>query len=182
MTKQIYENYWKITLAYTNIYAEEFEKVLNIIVHFIDDNYTVAYSDEKYEKLQKSINDIFPKNETSIRKAINTYVKLGFINYKLESYHKDSPVFIRETNRQKKKTIFSKIVYSNSSFDRTVTNYSRKREINFLIKTLAEVEKMDKGDLLALMTKDITTVSKGYLNREELDRVKKYADKIDFCF
>ena len=41
---------------------------------------------------------------------------------------------------------------------------------------------MDKRDLLALMTKDITTVSKGYLNREELDRVKKYADKIDFCF
>lgn len=177
---QIYETYWKITLALTDIYTEKFHNCLSIITHFIDKNSNLPFSSEKYNTLQDAIKDIYPIGEPSIRKLINEYVKLGFVNFELISYHEDVPTFLKETNKEKKKTIFSKIVYSNSSFDRSVTNASQKKEINFLIKTLGEVKKLDKTDILALMTKDITIIPKGYLTRDELDQAKKYTEAIGF--
>jgi len=181
MITQVYEDYWKSTFGLTNIYSENFNKILKLIVNFIDTAKDKIYSEEKYVELQKNIYKIYPKNETSIRKVINTYVKLGFINSRLKSYHNETPLFLIEKDKTKKKTIFSKIVYSNASFDRSVKNISSKKEINFLLKTLNEVKKMSKSDLLALMTIDIAKFPKGYLTQEELGKAKNYVKAIGFA-
>ncbi|MDP2638032.1 MAG: HNH endonuclease [Candidatus Levybacteria bacterium] len=180
MKTQIYEDYWKSTLGFTNIYSKNFNKILNLIVNFIDTTKHKEYSEEKYIELQKDIYKIYPKNEASIRKVINTYIKLGFVNSKLKSYHNETPLFLIEKDKTKKKTIFSKIVYSNASFDRSVKNISSKKEINFLLKTLNEVKKMSKLDLLALMTIDIARFPKGYLNQEELQKAKDHVKATEF--
>lgn len=179
MTTQRYENYWKITLAYTNIYSEKFNESLNIIVNFIDNTYTKAYSQQKYKDLQNLLRKVFPISAPSTRKAINEYIKLGFINPRLESYRKETLAFIRERDKEKKKTLFSKIVYSYSSFDRSVTKDSKKREINFLIKTLTELKNLSKNDILGLMTKDVSRISKGYLTKNELEIARNYASSIN---
>lgn len=173
-----YENYWKITLAFTDIYSIQFSEILNVITNFIDKNYDISYSDKKYIELQQVVSKIYPKNEVSIRKVINTYVKLGFVNYRLESYHPDCLSFINEKDKEKKRTIFSKIVYSRSSFDRTVKTYSRKQEINFLLKTLSATKSINKEELMGLMTKNIEVIKKGFLNKEELDEATIYAKSI----
>lgn len=179
MTGQIYEQYWKITLEYSDIHGEKFNRCLRMIINFIDSNRPTYYSNDLYQKLQKSIYRVFPKADmASTRKSINQFVKLGFINKGLLSYHKDTKSFLISDSPSKKETLFSRIVYSNSSFDRTVSNESEKREINFLIKTLAEVKKIDKEDLLALMTTDITAISKGFLNRMELDEARRFSEEI----
>ena len=36
MKKQVYEDYWKFTMAYTNIYGDKFKESLRIIVDFIN--------------------------------------------------------------------------------------------------------------------------------------------------
>lgn len=173
-----YENYWKITLAFTDIYSVQFSEILNVIINFIDKNYNIAYSDKKYIGLQQEVTKIYPKNEVSIRKVINTYVKLGFVNYRLESYHPDCLSFINEKEKEKKRTIFSKIVYSRSSFDRTVKTYSKKQEINFLLKTLSVTKSISKEELMGLMTKNIEKIKKGYLTRGELNQATLYAKSI----
>ena len=37
-TTQNYENYWKLTVEYSDIYAPRFNNVLKVIIKFIDDN------------------------------------------------------------------------------------------------------------------------------------------------
>ena len=167
---QEYEQYWKLTLEYSDIYSDKFNGCLNLIVKFIDDNSTEDYSTEKYVKLQNIIHDVYPKaDKGSTRKSINQFVKLGFIDYQLKSYHYDTKAFLRTTDNDKKRSLFSKIVYSNASFNKSVTEQSNTKEINFLIKTIDEVGKIDKDDLLALMYTNISLVKKGFLNRDELN-------------
>lgn len=177
---QQYEDYWKLTLEYSDIYEERFNRCLNIIVNFIDDNKTVPYSPDKYAKLQEIVGSVFRKvDPASTRKSINQFVKLGFVETELTGYHDDTRSFLEEKNKDKKKSIFSKIVYSNSSLDSSVTTYSDKKEINFLIKTLNEVRTLDKADVLALMATDITTKPKGYLDKTELVTARRHIENID---
>lgn len=180
MSSQKYEKYWSCTLEHTDFYGNKFNQYLRIIVNFIDNNSQTAYSEQKYKSLQMEIKSVFNKNPISIRKAINQFVKLGFIDNALGSYHRDVPSFLIANNREKKKTLFSKIVYSNSSLDNSVTDHSQRKEINFLLKTLHEVRELDKSDILALMTTDITTVTQGFLTRVELDEAKRFVNNIDF--
>lgn len=177
---QQYEDYWKITLAFTDIYTIEFSRVLKIIIDFIDSTKQEKYSDLKYKKLQDLVSETHSGSEITIRKIINTYVKLGFVNTRLKSYHPECMAFINADSNKKKKSIFSKIVYSNSSFDRSIVNESNKKEINFLIKTLEHVKKIDKDDLYGLMTTNIEDFTKGYLDEEELINARAYAEKIKF--
>ena len=93
---QVYEDYWSITFAYTNIYGEKFHTSLKLILDFIDQNNITLdnYNDDLYNQLQQRLNSVYEMNELSIRKIINQYVKLGFVNYKLAGYHPDARKFL----------------------------------------------------------------------------------------
>lgn len=178
---QNYEDYWKITLEYSDINGERFIGTLKIIVEFINKHKNKEYSKELFNRLQEEINKKYPKKDmASVRKSINQFVKLGFINFQLKSYHEDVIGFLEARTNRRRKSIFSKIVYTNSSFNRSVTNNSEKHEINFLIKTLEEVGKLSKKDILALMTIRINHIAKGYLTKEELEKAREEATRIKF--
>jgi len=178
---QKYEDYWKITLEYSDINGERFIGTLKIIVNFIDKNKGKPFSPELFSKLQEEVNKIYPKVDmASVRKSINQFVKLGFVNFHLESYHEDVPRFLEAKTIKRRKLVFSKIVYTNSSFNSSVTKDSEKHEINFLIKTLEEVGKLSREDISALMTIKIEEINKGYLIEEELQKTKAESKKIKF--
>ncbi len=180
MAKQKYEKYWSLTLAYTAIYDKNFNSVLEAIVKFIDANDTSKYSPALYKKLQDEVSKINGLKGTSLRKSINQFVKLGFINFEFKTYHPSSKLFLYAKLKQQKKTIFSKIVYENSSFNRDITVDSNKQEISFLIKTLEHIGGLSKEDIAALMTQNIDDFPKGYLNKSELEAAKKNTKEIEF--
>src|SRR3989344_4451346 len=178
--KQIYEKYWSITLAYTDVNSKKFIDTLKAIVNFINSNNTSNFNPKMYQRLQEEVSKVNGLTGTSLRKSINQFVKLGFINYKLSSYHKDCTSFLEARTTRKRRTLFSKIVYENSSLNRDITKDSQEREINFLLKTLEEVGKLTKEDIVALMTQKIIDYPRGYLTEEELDNAKQNADEIKF--
>ena len=180
MAEQKYEKYWSVTLAYTAIYGKNFNSVLEVIVNFIDNNDTSKYTPSLYNNLQNEVSQVNGLKDTSLRKSINQFVKLGFINYQLKTYHPLAKLFLTSKLKQQKKTIFSRIVYENSSFDRDITVSSQKREINFLLKTLEELGSLTKKDIVALMTQNINDFPKGYLTENELNKAKENADEIEF--
>ena len=179
MAPQIYEKYWSCTLAFTDFYGSKFNRYLDVITTFIDERRHIPYSEHKYRDLQIELQNIFHIQDVSIRKAINEFIKLGFIARDLGSYHEDARTYLISTNA-KKKTLFSKIVYLNACLDNSVTSHSGRKEINFLLKTLNELNELSKLEVLALMTVDITTFPRGHLTREELDEAKRYTDRINF--
>ena len=181
MPKQNYEEYWKLTVEFTDINEDKFIGTLQIIVNFIDKNLGIDYSPKLYKDLQIEVYNKYPKVDYgSIRKSINQFVKLGFIDFQLKSYHINTKEFLDAKTDRKRKSIFSKIFYTNSSFNKSVTNDSNKKEINFLIKTLENIGKLHKSDIEAMMLVDIENIDKGYLTYEELALFKKKAEKIDF--
>lgn len=178
MKAQNYEEYWKLTLEYTDFNDGKFLKTLQIIVDRIDtlsQQQDYVYQSEDYQQLQNDILAEVPKTSTienqlaSTRKAINQCVKLGFVNSKLQSYHHLTKDYLQARTDRKRKTLFSRIVYDNSSFNRSITNESSLHQLNFLVNTLVENGKLSKSDIIALMLVDIETIKKGFLNRKELD-------------
>ncbi len=181
MSEQNYEEYWKLTVEYTDINEDNFISTLQIIVNFIDANLGNIYSPKLYQELQLLVYNKFPKVDYgSIRKSINQFVKLGFVDFQLTSYHINTKEFLDAKTDRKRKFIFSKIFYTNSSFNKSVTNDSNKKEINFLIKTLENIGKLHKSDIEAMMLVDIENIDKGYLTYHELVPFKLKAEKIDF--
>ena len=90
---QQYDEYWKLTVEYTNIFGAQFNNTLKVIVKYIDDN-TEKINDfnlnkykekdkveknkwqELYKNLQKAIFEVYHKADFgSIRKSINQFVK-----------------------------------------------------------------------------------------------------------
>lgn len=181
---QKYENYWKLTLEYSDIFGEPFNNVLQIMVDFIDTNnlQDIDLSKSLYGNLQNTINTIYPKVDMgSTRKSINQFVKLGFIQPYLKGYHKLTKQFIREQNDEKKQDLFSRIVYENSKFNSSVTEFDNVRQVNFLIKTLAYSGPLDEADLSALISlKNIANIGKGFLTRVELEKQKRFVDATGF--
>ena len=181
MNNQSYEDYWKLTVEYTDIHGDKFLGTLQMIVDFVDDNINAPYLASKYNELQYIINDKYPKSDMgSVRKSINQFVKLGFINFQLKSYHSLTLDFLNAKTNRKRKILFSKIFYTNSSFSRSVTHDSPRKEINFLIKTLEEVGKLDKEDIAALMLVDIDNIQNGCLTSDELMLYKNKMNNINF--
>lgn len=187
---EVYENYWKFTAAHLDITGTKFNNCLNIIVLFIDKNKTALEKNaqsaddfkesELYKELQQQIVHIseFKGNDASLsaRKVINQFVKIGFIYPLLLGYHPLVKSFIRETNKEKKKIIFSKIFYESSSLASDVTVDNRDlKHVNFLLKTLDKNGSLTKNDIMALMVTDISNYSAGYLTRQELDMQYQYA-------
>lgn len=180
---QVYEDYWSITFAYTNIYGEKFHTSLKLILDFIDQNNITLdnYNDDLYNQLQQRLNSVYEMNEISIRKIINQYVKLGFVNYKLAGYHPDARKFLISSSNEEKQIIFSKIVYQSSNFKRDVTEYNDdQKPMNFLLKTLAYSGPLTEDDRIALMLTDLSRTTRDFLTRNELEEKKRYAEIIDF--
>lgn len=180
MPIQNYEKYWSLTLAYTDINSEKFIETLRAIVDFIDNNDTLVYSSELYKALQNKVSQANGLKDVSLRKSINQFVKLGFINFQLKSYHKDCKNFLEAKTERKRLTIFSKIVFENSSFNRDISKDSQNREINFLLKTLEHIGQLSTKDIMALMTQKIDNFPEGYLTKEELLKAKQNAEEIEF--
>lgn len=180
MKEQIYETYWKLTVEYTNIHSYKFIDTLKIIIDSIDEN-NGNFSKEIYEDLQRKVNKKFPKADFgSVRKSINQFVKLGFINYELRSYHKAAKEFINTSTDRKRQRLFSEIFYTNASFNRSVTNDSNRREINFLIKTLENNGILSKKEIEALMLIDINDIKEGYADRNLINSCLLRASEIEF--
>lgn len=192
---EIYENYWKFTAAHLDITGTKFNNCLNVIVMFIDKNLLALkenaeqglnFSDsDLYKNLQDQIVEISGFKGTdatlSARKAINQFVKIGFVYPLLIGYHPLVKSFIAETNDAKKTIIFSKIFYEASSLASDVTLDNRQlKHVNFLLKTLDENGSLDKKDITALMVTNISNYPKGYLTRSDLDLQYKYAITIGF--
>ena len=179
---QLYEEYWSTTLANTDIHGTIFIGQLKIIVDFIDKKnlINVEYTEDLYKKLQEKINEEFPKHEISIRKAINQYVKLGFIKYHLNGYHHDVHRYLR-VGKQEQKNIFSKILYEESRFNASVTNDDTNNQIKFLIRTILNVGKITKEELAALMrVENVDEFPNGFTSRKKIDDLVKRNNLDDF--
>ncbi len=168
MPQQNYENYWKLTNAFTNYNGDKFITTLTICIDFIDEFKDEEYSEEKYTRLQRRIENSLSKNLISIRKAINQLVKMGFVNSYLISYHSLSKNYIQARTNKKRQILLSKIVYSNSSFNRAVNNTSNLKQINFLVQTLIEKGKLSKEEIIALMLVDIETYNSDFISEADL--------------
>jgi putative restriction endonuclease len=180
MKIQNYEEYWKFTNAFTDYNGQGFLKTLRTSVDFIDEHQQEPFNQEKYESLQILLEDELKIDLISVRKAINQLVKMGFINTYLASYHVDCLEYLKAKTNKKREILLSKIVYSNASFNRSATNPSQLHQINFLIKTLVEVGKLNKEEIIALMLVDISIIQKGYLTALELAEYVEKAKEIDF--
>ncbi|WP_395057827.1 HNH endonuclease [Flavobacterium sp.] len=177
---QNYEDYWSLTNAFTDYNGDKFLSTLKICVDFIDEYKNEEYSPEKYTRLQLRIQHALGIELISIRKAINQLVKMGFINSFLLSYNSDTLEYLSAKTNKKRESLLSKIVYSYSSFNRSINNESNLHQMNFLIKTLIENGKLSRSEIIALMLVDIEKVEKGYLDKDELKRYDFMANKIGF--
>ncbi len=180
MPQQNYEEYWKLTNAFTDYNGQKFLDTLAVCIQFIDNFKTEEYSEDKYLRLQDKIYKVNPINHISIRKSINQLVKMGFVNSFLVSYHPQAKEYISARTNKKRVTLLSKIVYSNSSFNRAVNNESPIKQINFLIQTLIEKGKLSKEEIIALMLVDIESQKKTFLPENDLKKYVEEANNIGF--
>jgi putative restriction endonuclease len=180
MNEQNYEEYWSLTNAFTDYNGDKFLSTLKICIDFIDEFKNEVYNPEKYNRLQLRIQEVIGIELISIRKAINQLVKMGFINSFLASYQKESIEYLNARTNRKRNTILSKIVYSYSSFNRSINEDSKLHQLNFLINTLVEVGKLSKEDIIALMLVDINDKPKDFLTRVELNHYVIIANQINF--
>jgi hypothetical protein len=180
MSEQNYEDYWKLTNAFTNYNGSKFLDTLAVCIKFIDDFNTEEYTENKYARLQDEVYKVNPINLISIRKSINQLVKMGFINSFLVSYHSEAKEYLIAKTNRKRETLLSKIVYSNSSFNRAVNNDSTIRQINFLVQTLIEKGKLSKEEIIALMLVDIESYPYRFITNVNLQKYVNEAFKIGF--
>lgn len=189
-----YEDYWKITAQWTDVYGQKFFNALRIIINYIDANKTEleALDDrfedsELYNNLQVKLVNAFDfkgdieNAKITARKGINQFVKLGFIYPMLKGYHPLAKKFINTTNKEEKQIIFSKIFYENSSFASGVTVDNRHlNHVGFLLRTLDKNKELSADDIQALMYTDIDLYPNGYMTREELDSQFRASEADDF--
>ena len=178
--QQIYEDYWKFTLGLTDFYGQIFSDELRCIKDYIVNYGSGVLSNDNYQKiLQDQILKISPKAAKkykdklpSIRKEINAFIKLGFIEPRLVGVHPLVDEFLKAKSTRRKRSLFSRIVTSNSKMKCSVTNFSDKRNyLSFLTDTLEEVGELTKDDLIGIMICDIGLYRKGYLTRIEIDNL-----------
>lgn len=187
---QQYDSYWKLTVEYSDIFGMQFNNTLKLIVNFIDkkdaaneDNFQMNDS-VAYRKIQGIIYDVYPKSDlASVRKSINQFIKLGFIQPFFKGYHRKTKEFLNCPDNNKKKNIFSLIFYESASFSSSFkNNKTKKTEVNFLLKTLMyhPEKKLTKNDLIALMVTNANEFSKGYLTVDELASQFEFSKYINF--
>lgn len=190
MPQQNYEEYWKLTLEYTDFNDEKFLTTLQLLVNKVDNlnaNENYSYNSRDYKDLQQEVLRAVPKSSSNInnqlgstRKAINQCIKLGFVNPELKSYHPNTKDYLTARSSRRRQTLFSKIVYSNAKFNSSITKTHNWSQINFLLKTLEEIGKLTKKDIIALMTIDISNYEREYVIESELSAIRREAESSGF--
>lgn len=177
ITNQRYEDYWKITLEYSDFLGLPFNNVLSIIVNFIDSNKNIienGITSDQYKELQRNIEKLYSKKDSaSTRKSINQFLKLGFINNQCKGYHPSTKKFLNTKNTTEKQALYSKILYENASFSRSVKTASSINEINFLIKIIEACKTISKDELLGIMSIDISKYANKNLTNLDLPHLVK---------
>ncbi len=172
MMSQKYEKYWSYTAEFTDLFGENAVSLLRICTTFLDKHKMLPFSRKYYGELQREIRSKLTNkiNLISVRKAINQFVKLGFLKPLLQGYVEETKDFIDAKTEERRGTILSKVVYKYSNFNNSMTRAATlgRGQIHFLLKTLDEVGSIDDNNLKALMTVDVDAFPKGYLNRKEL--------------
>lgn len=170
-SNQIYEEYWSYTAAYTDIYGSNFISVLRECINFFENNINIIYSNLKYEELQKVVGELTGITLPSVRKAINQLVKLGFLRPHLQGYYPEAKEFLLAKTDRKRQSLLSKVVYKHCNFNNSMTkpDVHGYGQINFLLKTLEEVGRINDKALVALMSIDINNYPQGFLTSNELD-------------
>lgn len=179
---QIYEQYWSYTAAFTDLFGPKAISTLKTCVEFLDSSNKKNFSQEAYEDLQYEIQSILCIDLISIRKAINQFVKLGFLKPMLMGYPGETLEFLNASSSSKRKSIMSKIIYRYANFDNSMTKpvFSNNRQINFLLKTLEEIGHLSEKEITAMMTVDIAKHSKGFLSPTELSQYFRSANASGF--
>lgn len=191
---EVYENYWKFTAAYTDLLGTKFHNCLQVTVMFIDSHKkeiaeSAGKKDGKTEELYRMLQadivrmcDFKGKDGAlSARKAINQFVKIGFINPYMDGYHPLVKEFLRTQSKERKRVLFSKIFYAASSLASDVTvDHRELKHMAFLLKTLDQSGPLGKEDIKGLMVTDIRNYKKGYLTREELNGQIRFANVCGF--
>lgn len=180
MSQQNYEEYWKLTNAFTNYNGSKFLETLAACISFIDEFQEEPYSDEKYSRLQDKVRDVNPINLISIRKSINQLVKMGFINTYLVSYHFLAKEYLEARTNKKRRTLLSKISYSNFSANRAVNQVSKINHLSFLVRTLVEYGSLTKEQVAGLMLVDLSVYNEEFISEQNIDFHEKLAFDIDF--
>lgn len=156
---QNYENYWKITLAFTSFFNDQFIRTLAIILNHIDKydlssktineliknpnskrkqfNEPVVHTKELMCNIQRVYRNDDPTGATT-RKQINSYIKLGFVKPYLRGYVSNAKQYVSDlTSKKTRMRIFSDTVYTYASFNSSQTNDDTKNnQIKFFVKTL----------------------------------------------
>lgn len=182
--KQVYEKYWKYTAAWTDIHGNAFKESLNACIkYFIDHGVSEKYDDEDYKRLQESLCDTIGFGMQSARKAINQFVKLGFLRSFMRGLYPEAYEFIKAKDDSQRQVVLSKAVYNNANFQRSMTrtNDTWSGQMGFLIKTLEKCKSLTKNDMIAIMTYDYPVRGdKEYLNQEELKQLYEVASANGF--
>lgn len=186
---EIYDKYWTMSVGLTDIYSKKFTDCLKIVVDYIDTNNKAIKEwnkkkgmvsskqyfcdsnlyDDLVERIISYMNYTSKSADTSARKVINQYVKIGFIYPFLSGYNKLVLQFIQAITRQEKKVLFSKMFYEGASFSSATTVDNRSfGEVQFLLRTMEFNRYLTKEDIKALMGTDISLTERGYLEKDEL--------------
>ena len=189
--------YWEYSVAITNFLGDRWFESLKIIVEHINSedleaevegdatDIRMKISSKSYKVLQNKLKDhpLFSSiNDLSIRKYLQTFVKNGFIEPGLLSYHPKVDEFLatnQYSNKENvdlvKTNIFEEIFYKNSKIRANATesidsfNYSK-----IVINSIANLpDGLEQEAIPAFMLiTDKTKFKKGFLTREEIDEIK----------
>ena len=109
---EIYEDYWSLTVGHTDYFTKDTPsfKVLKLLNDFVDNNdKPLKRGDPRYHELQKKVLLVSPKNagtqdskEQSIRKEINQFIKIGFLEPGLVDKHFLTQKFLEASTIKKK--------------------------------------------------------------------------------
>jgi len=183
-SKQQYDDYWKLTVEYSDIHGDLFNNILKYIIRFID-KFKLNLNEctpELNKQLQEEIFKINPKKDMgSVRKSINQFIKLGFVKPGYRGYHPVTKKFLRCTDSTEKELLFTQIFYEAASFNSSYSvDDTDVKQVNFLLKTLAYKGYLYREDIMGLMVTDIRNYKRGYLLPEELVRQSRWAKSIGF--
>ena len=109
---QIYEQYWSYTAAFTDLFGTKAINTLKTCVEFLHKHEGEIFSKDTYEDLQYEIHSVLCIDLISIRKAINQFVKLGFLKPMLAGYNPETIEFLQATSSAKRKTLCQRLSIS----------------------------------------------------------------------
>jgi len=204
ITEQNYEDYWKVTLANTAFFDDQFIRTLDIIIKHIDEHdlsnkpvtdliknpnvkgKSVNEGVVKYKELQEKIKFVYSnddKSGASTRKQINQYIKLGFIKPFLKGYVPAAKEYVKANKSiAERKRLFSDTVYEYASLNSAVTNDDTKsNQVKFIVKTLLnrKLGKLNMMELIGIMQLNIN--EKDYAKENEIISNQNWAITIEFA-